>query len=212
MALRSAGEDPSTSLRAGSRRRASQENGAIQLRQNCPVFHGVGQLAQALDGGRNLERRVFSGKFRLQPVETAWVRNAARLSSISSWLVEDYAELPRCAVSEGFESGQGCGVRNLSGEARHGPVGDAAGIDEAEIVEIGGDVEGKTMRGDAARDVNADGGNLALSPAWGSPLDECCGQSDIGLSSGCARRRARTRRRSVRRCVRRPRQIRRRAG
>ncbi len=48
-------------------------------------------------------------------------------------------------------------------EAGDGAVGDAAGVDEGEVAEVGGYVEGETVGGDAAGDVNADGADLALA-------------------------------------------------
>src|SRR5262249_14976891 len=46
-------------------------------------------------------------------------------------------------------------------ERGHRLVGDAAGHDQIEGVEVGGYVKGEAMRGHGARDVHADGGNLA---------------------------------------------------
>ena len=39
-------------------------------------------------------------------------------------------------------------------------VGDAAGDDEVEVAEVGGDVEGEAVRCDGLRDVDADGGDF----------------------------------------------------
>src|SRR6267142_4342773 len=39
-------------------------------------------------------------------------------------------------------------------------VGDAAGNDQVEVAEVGGDVEGEAVGGDPAADVDADGGEL----------------------------------------------------
>ncbi len=64
-------------------------------------------------------------------------------------------------MSDGFEAGQGLEGLYFTLKAGDGPVGDAAGIDEGEVTEVGVDVEGESMRGDAARDVDADGGDFA---------------------------------------------------
>ena len=45
-------------------------------------------------------------------------------------------------------------------------VADPAGNDKLEIIEIGGDVQGKAVAGDAAGDMYANGGDLF----WGKPL------------------------------------------
>ena len=41
-------------------------------------------------------------------------------------------------------------------------IGNAAGNDQLKVAQVGGDVEGEAVRGDAARHMNADGGDLAL--------------------------------------------------
>ena len=66
-------------------------------------------------------------------------------------------------MGDGFEAGQCGGVGNFPFQAGDRPVGDAAWVDEGEVAEIGGDVEGETVGGDAARDVNADGADFAAS-------------------------------------------------
>ena len=78
-------------------------------------------------------------------------------------LAEDLAELAGRTVRDGFETGQCCRIRNFPFEACDGAVSDAAGIDERESAEVGGDVEGKAMRRNAARNMNADGSDFALS-------------------------------------------------
>ena len=125
-------------------------------------------------------------------------------------LVEDQAELPGRVVRDGFESWAGLRARNFPFEARHGAVGDAAGIDESEVAQIGGDVEGESVRGDAAGDVNADGGDLALALRWAA-LWTALWSVRLVVRRRCPTE-ARTRRRSSRRCVRPARQTRRRAG
>src|SRR5512142_764401 len=42
-------------------------------------------------------------------------------------------------------------------------LGQSAGNNQLEVIQVGGDVQGETMRADAARYVNADGGNLAFA-------------------------------------------------
>ena len=51
---------------------------------------------------------------------------------------------------------------NLFFEAGHRPVGNSARIDELEVVQIGGHIKGESVRGDPARDVNANGADFAL--------------------------------------------------
>src|SRR5689334_1764656 len=68
---------------------------------------------------------------------------------------EDAAEVARKGVS-GCLQGDGLGRFELQrGDAA---VGDAAGDDPFEVAEVGGDVKGEAVRGDALRDVDADGG------------------------------------------------------
>ena len=59
-------------------------------------------------------------------------------------------------------------------ERRHAAIGDAARHDQIEIVEIGRDVERKSMAGDPARDAHADRRELfAADPDAGQPCDAC---------------------------------------
>jgi hypothetical protein len=86
-------------------------------------------------------------------------------------LIEDEAELAGCLVGYGFQTGQGFGCGGLWGfagqdfvlQAGNRAVGDAAGVDEFEVMEVGGYVKGETVRGDAAGDMNADGADLAFA-------------------------------------------------
>src|SRR5947209_7943115 len=48
------------------------------------------------------------------------------------------------------------------GQRRNRFIGNATGNDQLEIIEIGTHIQGKAMGGHAARNVNADGGNLGL--------------------------------------------------
>src|SRR5258708_28589063 len=55
-------------------------------------------------------------------------------------------------------------------QAGHAPVGDAAGHDQGEGGEVGGDVEGEAMGGDPARDAHPNGADLLLThPDPGEP-------------------------------------------
>lgn len=71
---------------------------------------------------------------------------------------EDLAEAAGDDGEDIFHLGRLAGFK-LDGGDR---FGQSAGDDELEVVEVGGDVEGESVGGDTARDVNADGGNLAL--------------------------------------------------
>lgn len=69
-------------------------------------------------------------------------------------------------------------------------VGDAAGNDEIEITQVGGDVIGKAVRGDPAADVDADGGEFflggiarRLDPDAGFAGDAISGDAEIGGGS-----------------------------
>ena len=117
-------------------------------------------------------------------------------------LVEDLTELVRGPVSDGFEGGQAFGTGHFPFEARDRTIGDAAGVDEGEVAEIGGDVEGEAVGGNAAGDVDADGGNFAAcrrqTAFWMRFV--------VGRTPGFRRRcptEARTRRLLIRRCGRR---------
>lgn len=54
----------------------------------------------------------------------------------------------------------GAGGTQQGLHARHGPAGEAAGDDEAEVGEVGGDVEGQAVGGDPLADADAHGGDL----------------------------------------------------
>ncbi len=80
-------------------------------------------------------------------------------------LAEDLAELAGCLVGDDFERRQfGCprdfSASHFDFEAGHGAIRNAARVDELEVAQVGGDVEGEAMGSDAARDVNTDGTNL----------------------------------------------------
>jgi hypothetical protein len=66
-------------------------------------------------------------------------------------------------------------------------VGDAAGNDEVEVAEVCGDIEGETVGGDPAADVDADGGEFffwdiarRLHPDTGLARDSKSGDAKIG--------------------------------
>src|SRR5882757_3714807 len=66
-------------------------------------------------------------------------------------------------------------------------VGDAAGNDQVEVAEVGGDVEGEAVGGDPAADVDADGGEFffgdaarRLHPDAGFAGDAVGGDAEIG--------------------------------
>src|SRR5258708_2709098 len=70
-------------------------------------------------------------------------------------------------------------------------VGDAAGNDQVEVAEVGGDVEGEAVGGDPAADVDADGGEFffgdaarRLHPDAGFAGDAVGGDAEIGGGAG----------------------------
>jgi len=70
-------------------------------------------------------------------------------------VLEDHSKIPRDGFGDGVE------IKGASEFPLHRGYrlrGDAAGDDEVEVVEIGVDVERESVRGDGARNVNADGG------------------------------------------------------
>ena len=77
--------------------------------------------------------------------------------------MEHFAKMARGPVGEGFEAGQRFPIGNFPFETCNRAVRDAAGIDERKVAQIGGHVEGKTVRSHAASNMNSDGGDFALS-------------------------------------------------
>ncbi len=76
-------------------------------------------------------------------------------------LLEDAPEVGGDEVGELVEGGQGAGVVfQLVSDGSDGLVGDAAGDDELEVLEIGRKVEGEAVAGYGAGDVDADGGDF----------------------------------------------------
>ena len=84
-------------------------------------------------------------------------------------LVEDEAELAGCLVGDGFETWQSSVAADCAASRQFrfrlvtGRSVMPQGIDEAEVAQIGGDVEGESVGGDAAGDVDADGADLAFA-------------------------------------------------
>ena len=85
-------------------------------------------------------------------------------------LGEDMAELACCLMSDVFERGKGYAFGDFKVQAGDGLVGDAAGIDELEVAEVGGDVESEAVGGDSAGDVYADGSDFAFAGRAGLVL------------------------------------------
>ena len=78
-------------------------------------------------------------------------------------LAEYLPELPRRLVGKGLQRWQLNWLRWIFHfQAGHRMIGNAARNNQAKIAQIGGHVEGKAVRRDAARHMNADGADLAL--------------------------------------------------
>jgi hypothetical protein len=75
--------------------------------------------------------------------------------------LEDVAEFGGGVVGDLLKGGWRI-ARGFELERGDGLVGDAAGDDEGEVAEVGGDVESEAVRGDGLGDVDADGGDLFL--------------------------------------------------
>ena len=138
--------------------------------------------AEALDLRRNLEGGVFRGKngrVKIGGCDGGLCLGAKSLEAFHSqnMLVENQAELTRGSVSQGFKAGQlgGFAARDFIFQAGHRTVGDAAGIDEGEVAQVGGHVEGESVGGDAAGDVDAYCTDLppSRSGAWRFGGDWC---------------------------------------
>ena len=82
-------------------------------------------------------------------------------------LREDMAELAGGLMGNVFERGQSHAFGDFEVEAGDGFVSDAARIDELEVTEIRGHIEGKSVGGDSAGDVNADGADFTFSSGTG---------------------------------------------
>ncbi len=136
--------------------------------RNGAVFRAT----ETLDLRGNLERRVLCGNFRDRIFRGArrhsFHLGAKYLEVLDSkdLLAKDLAKLASCFVGNGFEVGYGFRVQASPGdfpfEACHGPISNATGIDERELIEVCCDVEREAVRGDSTRNVDADSGDLAL--------------------------------------------------
>ena len=95
----------------------------------------------------------------------ACARRASRLSTASTWWPKTWPNWRAAWWAMASRPGSSMDRAGFGAEfffkTGDGAVGDAAGIDEGEVAQVGGDVEGEAVRGDAARDVNADGADLA---------------------------------------------------
>jgi len=112
----------------------------------------VRQAGKLLDLPRRLQRGVFSG---------AGAKGMEAFDGEDGFC-EDHAKLACGLMRYSFERGQARGIRYFQVEAGDGLVGDAARVNEQEVTEVGGEVEGEAMRGDAARDMDADGGDFPV--------------------------------------------------
>jgi len=132
--------------------RASGLDGAVGI--GVQMAHFVGNLK-----GRVIGREVsFSFGLSTKSIEGFDSEDLLR---------EDLAELPGGLMGNVFERRQGYIFGDFEVEAGYRLVGDAAGIDELEVAEVGGDVEGKAVRGNSAGNVNADGANFAFASGAG---------------------------------------------
>jgi hypothetical protein len=86
-------------------------------------------------------------------------------------------------------------IRTLLGKRSHSPVHDAAGNDQRKISQIGRNVQREAVRGDTARNMNADRGQLALGnpasrrrfrPHAGAPRNAL--RADAALAGGADQR------------------------
>lgn len=82
-------------------------------------------------------------------------------------LREDMSELAGGLVCDAFERGKGYAFGDFEVKAGYWLVSDAAGIDELEVTQVGGDVEGEAVRGDSAGDVDADRADFSFASRAG---------------------------------------------
>jgi len=143
---------------------------AADLGQGSSKDGTVFGVRETLDFRGDLEGCVLCGEGGTRCVGGLGAEGGGAFSG-EDLLIEDEAELAGCLVGYGFQTGQGFGCGGLWGfagedfvfQAGDGTVGDAAGIDEFEVAEVGGYVEGEAVGGDPAGDVNADGADLAFT-------------------------------------------------
>src|SRR4051812_20936969 len=88
-------------------------------------------------------------------------------------------------MHRGLAHGVICGLC-LELERGDGAVGDAAGNDEVKVAQVGGDVEGEAVRGDALGDVDAECGDLLFlnravcnGPDTGAAGDALRGDAEV---------------------------------
>ena len=108
------------------------------------MYRLVAELDQAVDGW----------------APNSWSRDSAAM--ICRWKTRP--KFARDAVG-GLGEGRRRSARRFQFQRRYRPVGDAAGDDPVEVAQVGGDVQGEAVRGDALGDVDADGGDLLLANA-----------------------------------------------
>lgn len=132
--------------------------------------------------GRDLERRVFCGEVLL-----AFGAGAEGGKGIDgeNLLREDVAELAGGLMGEVLKRGKGDTFRDLKIEAGDWLVGDATRVDELEVAQVGGDVEGESVGGDPAGDVDADGADFSLATgSWLGVMEAAPDARKPGDASG----------------------------
>jgi len=101
---------------------------------------------------------------------------AQRLHALHSQhlFAKDLPDVPCRLVRYGFQVRQLHGRLDFALQAGHRMIGNAAGNDEREVAQIGGDVKGEAVRRNAARNVDPDGADFPL---------RSCGRQAFGLGS-----------------------------
>src|SRR5579862_1466792 len=133
----------------------------VEVLKGSGALGAIGNVEQALHFWRDLKRRVVGGWGRLHQRLGGSYTQGFEVLDGEHLLAEDLSELAGGLMRDLFERGRDRWIGHFPFEAGDGLVRNAAGIDEAEVIEIGGDVEGESMRSDAARNVDADGADLA---------------------------------------------------
>jgi hypothetical protein len=131
-----------------------------QMRGGSGRDGAIGVVVELAEFVRDLKGSVLGREFRF-----GLGVSAQRIDGFDGeYLLREYvAELAYGLMGDVFECGETHVVRNFEVKAGHGFVGDAARIDELEIAGVSGDIEGETVGGDSARDVDADGADLAFA-------------------------------------------------
>ena len=137
------------------------------------------------DFSRDLERCIFRRKRaaagrRSSREQLGLTAKGGEAFDRQHLLAEDQTELAGGLMGDRFERGQlsWALATILVPETGDGPVCDATRVDQLEVAQVGGDVECESVRGNAARHMDADGADLALS--WTGP-----GYLPRGLAKGC---------------------------